>query len=82
MELWHKRLGHLHVNGVKGLQSMGFGIDLSKGASQILPCEGCVEGKQARASFPSDGGIRATQVLESYRPLKCWSWCIPMYVGL
>ena len=64
MELWHKRLGHLHVNGVKGLQSMVVGMDLGKGASQILPCEGCVEGKQARASFPSDGGTRATQVLE------------------
>ena len=64
MELWHKRLGHLHVNGVKGLQSMVVGMDLGKGASQMLACEGCVEGKQARASFPSDGGTRATQVLE------------------
>ena len=64
MELWHKRLGHLHVNRVKGLQSMVVGMDLGKGASQILACEGCVEGKQARASFPSDGGTRATQVLE------------------
>ena len=64
MELWHKRLGHLHVNGVKGLQSMVVDMDLGKGASQMLACEGCVEGKQARASFPSDGGTRATQVLE------------------
>ena len=43
---------------------MVVGIDLSKGASQILACEGCVEGKQAKASFLSDGGTRATQVLE------------------
>ena len=42
MKLWHKRLGHLHVNGVKGLQSMVVGMDLGKGASQILACEGCV----------------------------------------
>ena len=26
MELWHKRLGHLHVNEVKGLQSMIVGL--------------------------------------------------------
>ena len=36
MELWHKRLGHLHVNRVKGLQSMVVGMDLGKGASQIF----------------------------------------------
>ena len=40
MELWHRRLGHLHVNGVKGLQSMVVGMDLGKGATQILICEG------------------------------------------
>ena len=71
MELWHKRLGHLHVNGVKGLQSMVVGMDLGKGASQILACEECVEGKQARASFPSDGGTRATQVLELVHSYVC-----------
>ena len=64
MVLWHKRLGHLHVNGVMGLQSMVVGMDLGKGASQILACEGCVESKQARTAFPNDGGTRATEVLE------------------
>ena len=64
MELWHKTLGHLRENGVKVLQSMVVGMDLGKGASQILACEGCVEGKQARTTFPSDGGTRATQVLK------------------
>ena len=54
MEFCYKRLGHLHVNGVKGLQSMVVGMDLGKGASQILICEECIEDKQARASFPSD----------------------------
>ena len=29
MDLWHKRLGQLHVNGVKELQSMVVGMDLS-----------------------------------------------------
>ena len=79
MELWHKRLGHLHVNGIKGLQSMVVGMDLGKCASQILACEGCVEGKQVRASFPSDGGTRATQVLKLVhfdvcRPMKTLSF--------
>ena len=59
MELWHKRLGHLCVNGIKGLQSMVVGMDLGKGASQILATSTCVEDKQA-----SNGGTRANQVSE------------------
>ena len=50
---------------------MVVGMDLGKGDSQILVCEGCVEGKQTRASFSNDGGTRATQVLELVHPNVC-----------
>ena len=66
MELWHKRLGHFNAKGVKALQNMVSGMDLGKVPSNVVPfaCEGCVEGKQARQPFPSDGGTHATKVLE------------------
>ena len=66
MELWHKRLGHLNAKWVKALQNMVSGMDLGKVPSNVVPfaCEGCVEGKQARQPIPSDGGTRATKVLE------------------
>ena len=66
LELWHKRLGHLNAKGVKALQNMVSGMDLGKVPSNVVPfaCEGCVKGKQARQPFPSDGGTRATKVLE------------------
>ena len=52
----HKRLGHLHVNGVKGLQSMVVGMDLGKGTSQMLPCKGCSK----QASLRSNNGSEYT----------------------
>lgn len=66
MELWHKRLGHLNVKSVKALKHMVFGMDLGKLSSNIdsIECEGCVEGKQARKSFPKDGATRANKPLE------------------
>ena len=73
MEVWHKILGHLHVNGVKRLQSMVVGMDLGTGASQVLACERCVEGKQARASFPSVG-FDAFQCVRAYEDPLIW-WC-------
>ena len=67
MELWHKRLGNLNAKGVvKALQNMVSGMDLGKVPSNVVPfaCERCVEGKQARQPFPSDGGTRETKVLD------------------
>ena len=66
LELWHRRLGHLNVKGVSALQHMVSGMDLRKPLNSTLPlaCKGCIEGKQHRVAFPSDGGRRATKVLE------------------
>ena len=66
LELWHKRLGHLNAKSVKALENMVSGMNLGKTTSNVLPlaCEGCVEGKQARQPFPTDGGTRASKILE------------------
>ena len=63
MELWHKRLGHLNVKSVKALEGMVGGMQVKK-ATCDLACEACIEGKQARKPFPSDGATRAAKVLE------------------
>ena len=63
LELWHKRLGHLNVKSVKTLQSMVGGMQVTKGTCD-LSCEACIEGKQTRPPFPSDGARRAAKVLE------------------
>lgn len=64
IELWHRRLGHLNKRSVYFLQSMVSGMTLGKDESSMPFCEGCVQGKQHRASFPKDVGTRATKPLE------------------
>jgi len=39
------------------------GMQVKKGSCD-LKCEACIQGKQARQPFPSDGGTRAAKVLE------------------
>jgi hypothetical protein len=66
LELWHRRLGHLNVKGVHALQNMVSGMNLGNMPcpTSSFVCEGCIEGKQHRKPFPSDGGMRATKPLK------------------
>jgi transposase InsO family protein len=66
LELWHRRLGHLNIKGVHALQNMVSGMNLGNMPcpTSSFVCEGCIEGKQHRKPFPSDGGMRATKPLE------------------
>jgi transposase InsO family protein len=66
LELWHPHLGHLNVKGVHALQNMVSGMNLGNMPcpTSSFVCEGCIEGKQHRKPFPSDGGMRATKPLE------------------
>ena len=64
LELWHRRLGHLNVTSVHALEKMVSGMNLGPRPSSSLICEGCIEGKQHRAAFPSNEGTRATKALE------------------
>jgi transposase InsO family protein len=66
LELWHRHFGHLNIKGVHALQNMVSGMNLGNMPCprSSFVCEGCIEGKQHRKPFPSDGGMRATKPLE------------------
>ena len=66
MGLWHQRMGHLNMKSVKELESMVSGMDLEdtdEGRS-YLPCEACIQGKQTRVPFSTQGMSRANKALE------------------
>ena len=64
IDLWHRRLGHLSVDGIKWLANgLAHGIELEKG-KELTFCDACVHGKQHRESFPKEGATHATEVLE------------------
>jgi hypothetical protein len=44
-------------------------------------CEGCVQGKQARRPFPTDGGTRATKILELVHSNVCGPMKTPSIEG-
>lgn len=60
--LWHQRMGHLNFNDLYKLPTCSTGIKLSSEKEDSI-CVTCLEGKQTRKSFPSEGS-RATQLLE------------------
>jgi hypothetical protein len=62
--LWHARFGHLHYGGLKELVMKGMVHGLPDMDYTKQFCEGCMIGKQARASFPKKGEYRATRCLE------------------
>ncbi|KAK2974533.1 hypothetical protein RJ640_007377 [Escallonia rubra] len=60
--LWHHRLGHLSESGMRILHSKNPLPGMKN--IQLDFCEGCVYGKQKRASFQKDGKKRKTERLE------------------
>jgi hypothetical protein len=74
LQLWHRRLGHLNEKGVRALRSMVTGIDLTQiSCFSPLVCEACIEGKQHRLSFPTEGVSRATKPLKIVHSDVCGS---------
>ena len=71
-DLWHQRLGHLCEQQLKEMVSkeMVGGMKLSQ-SSQLLFCEGCVEGKLKRKPFQPVGEIRSTRRLERVHSDVC-----------
>jgi hypothetical protein len=52
-ELWHRRLGHLSLSGMKQLRGgMAKGLDFSD--HNIQPCMSCIQEKQNRRRFPKN----------------------------
>ena len=60
--LWHKRLGHMHFQGMKTLKSMVYGLPQVEDNNGV--CEGWALGKHQRNSFPKGGSRRAKGLLE------------------
>lgn len=52
VDLWHQRLGHLSVHGIKTLQAQASGISTLQLASEHTFCIACAEGKQAAKPVP------------------------------
>lgn len=60
--LWHQRMGHLNFMDVSKIPQCTSGVKLSP-LKENVTCISCIEAKQTRQSFPSEGS-RATELLE------------------
>ena len=64
IELWHRRTGHLSVDGIRLLaKGMVEGLDVDA-KTEMNFCETCVKGKQHRNLFLNTATTRAKEVLE------------------
>ena len=72
LDLWHQRLGHVGEQQLKEMVSkeMVRGVRIPK-TSQLLFCEGCVEGKMKHKPFQPVGEIRSTRLLERVHSDVC-----------
>ena len=61
VELWHQRLGHLHVDAMKTLQNRASGLEVI--GDSVGVCLGCVKGKIHKSPKKSHKSPRATQLL-------------------
>lgn len=65
IHVWHQRLGHIHFDRIKQMESSGAVDGLSISTSDKSKfCEGCVFGKHHRQPFPTDGRNRAKRIGE------------------
>lgn len=60
--LWHRRLGHIGLSNMNFLNKSN-SMNLNMSIPKILNCVACVEGKQSREPFNSQGN-RASKLLE------------------
>jgi hypothetical protein len=56
-ELWHRRLGHLHLKALPGLQKMVRGMPTFQFDHDGI-CKGCVLGKNIKKSYNSAQGLQ------------------------
>jgi hypothetical protein len=61
--LWHERLGHLNMASLKELDAMVDAMNLKEVPLHHI-CEGCVNGKHQRTSFPQDRATTASNLFE------------------
>ena len=58
--LWHLRLGHIHQNRLKQIQTMSKGIEPFDENETTL-CQSYTEGKQHKENFPNQTTLRAIE---------------------
>ena len=65
VELWHRRFGHLGVNGLKLLSKLNMVNDFDfDDNTELKLCTSCIYGKQHRTPFPNHSDTRAKELLE------------------
>lgn len=72
LSLWHQRMPHVHVDGIRNMVRKnvvkGIKIYLSHNVST---CEACVYGKSSRAPIPKQGGARARAIHDVVHSDEC-----------
>ena len=65
MNLWHERLAHVHVEGIRNMVRSGVveGVKI-KPTNHLKKCKGCVYGKASRAPIPKSSGVRSKSILD------------------
>ncbi|CAL9002440.1 unnamed protein product [Prunus brigantina] len=64
LQTWHKRLGHLNERSIKLLESQVMVHGLAHLEQISVVCDGCMQGKHHKDSFPLESSWRATSPLE------------------
>jgi len=75
--LWHQRLGHLHMAGVRSLEKMAKGIAIRKEDSETGICVPCVEGKHHKVYRRHEPATRMTRRLEMVHSDSCGPFRTP-----
>jgi hypothetical protein len=65
LDLWHRRLGHLHHNAITRMadEELMTGMTISDREPRAQPCELCLEGKQTRGKIHKTTSTRSEHVL-------------------
>ena len=66
LQLWHERLAHVNVSGIKSMVTRGVvkGIEVVPDTIVDDTCVGCVLGKSHRTPIPKASSSRATKLME------------------
>ena len=63
-DLWHKRLGHYHLQGMRRMMQYGAVRGLPNIPITNSPCSSCISGKQSRKSIPKTKSTMSTSLLQ------------------
>jgi hypothetical protein len=66
----HEKLSHLNMASLKELNAMVDGMNLKQMSLHHI-CEICIKGKHKKTSFPNDGTMKASQLLEIVHTNVC-----------